>query len=148
APANAQIDVAIAAAATSALSDCRYTDVQAFLVGTGQFASVDIVDVVTTTPSLATLQNYDAVLTWSNTTYFNSTAIGDVFADYVDAGGGVVVATFAHGGGSAIGGRWATGGYEVITNVSAGQTTGAATLGAVLEPGHPVMQGVSNFDGG
>ena len=147
APAQAQIDVAIAAAAQASLTDCRYTDVQAFLMGTGQFSSVDIVDVVTTTPSLATLQGYDAVLTWSNTSYNSAAAMGDVLADYIDAGGGVVVATFAHGGGQAIAGRWASGGYEVITNIS-GQTTGAATLGAVLEPSHPVMQGVNSFVGG
>ena len=149
APALAQIDVAICAAAATALSDCRFTDVQSKLVASGQFNSVALLDCTTTTPSLVQLQAYDAVLTWSNFSYFNGTALGDVLADYVDAGGGVVVAVFANSDTVAnrfLGGRWQTG-YEVILDQGA-TTTGTATLGTVLLPSHPVMATVVSFSGG
>jgi hypothetical protein len=147
APANAQIDVAIIAAAGANPADCRFTDVQAYLIGTGVFGSVDLVDVVASTPSLATLQNYDALLTWSNVNYSDSVALGDLLADYVDAGGGVVVATYANSSTSVaryLRGRWQTGGYEIIP-AAGGSTSSAATLGVVLDPLHPVMQGVNSF---
>ena len=72
-------------------------------------------------------------MTWSTLNYSNATAIGNVLADYVDAGGGVVVAAVANT--SAIvacrpGGRWITGGYEIIPGAS-GILIGTATLGAV-----------------
>jgi hypothetical protein len=72
-----------------------------------------------------------------------------VLADYVDAGGGVVVAVFANSTtfvGRNIGGRWQLG-YEVILDQS-GSTSGSAVLGAVAQPGHPVMAGVTGFTGG
>jgi len=143
-------DVAIVAAASSSLSDPRYTDPQSKLMGTGKFNSVTIVDCVTRTPTLAELLNYDAVITWSNVNYFNNVALGDVLADYVDAGGGVVVAVYANSTTTAnryLAGRWITGGYEVIPSRS-GTTTGQQFLGQILVPGHPIMEGVNTFDGG
>jgi hypothetical protein len=149
APGLAQIDVAICASASTVPSDCRFTDVQSKLIASGQFNSVALLDCVTTTPSLVQLQAYDAVITWSNFTYLNGAALGDVLADYVDAGGGVVVAVFANSDTMAnrfLGGRWQTG-YEVILDQGT-TTTGPATLGTVLLPSHPVMTGVTNFSGG
>ncbi|MEW6198827.1 MAG: PEP-CTERM sorting domain-containing protein [Planctomycetota bacterium] len=143
-------DVAIVAAASSTLTDPRFTDPQAKLLGTGQFNSVTIVDCITKTPTLAELLAYDAVITWSNTNYFSGEALGNVLADYVDAGGGVVVAVYANSTTTAnryLAGRWITGGYEVIPSRS-GTTTGQQFLGTILVPGHPIMQGVNTFDGG
>lgn len=144
-----QLNVAIAAAAGTGASDCRFTDVQSYLAATGFFASVDILDVRLATPSLATLQAYDALITWSNLDYADSVAMGDVLADYVDGGGGVVVAVYANTSTSTaryLRGRWQSG-YEVVP-AALGVTAGAASLGTVLDPGHPVMQGVSTFHGG
>ena len=143
-------DVAIVAAAASSLTDLRYTDPQAKLMGTGKFNSVTIVDCITRTPTLAELLAYDAVITWSNVNYFNNVELGNTFADYVDAGGGVVVAVYANSTLTAsryLDGRWITGGYEVIPS-RGGTTTGQQFLGNILVPGHPIMQGVNTFDGG
>jgi len=71
------------------------TDVQTYLSSFSDLIVIDIVDVRTSTPSLATLLNYDTVLVWSDSSFFNSVALGDVLADYVDLGGGVVLATFS-----------------------------------------------------
>jgi len=150
--ASAQLNVAIVAAAQSSSTDCRFTDPQAKLMATGLFNSVDIIHVGLVTPTLAELQAYDACICWTNYSPVDHDAWGDVMADYVDAGGGVVVAVFANstttGSGTRhIGGRWETGGYEVIVSQS-GDTSGAATLGTVHVPTHPVLSGVNSFDGG
>ncbi len=73
----------------------RLEDVQSKLEGTGLFTQVGVHDVRSYTPTLAELQQYSAVLVFSNYTFSDNVALGDVLADYADAGGGVVVATFA-----------------------------------------------------
>jgi hypothetical protein len=149
--ASAQLpDVAIVAAAATSSTAGQFTDPQAKLMGTGLFNSVTIVNAATSTPTLAQLQAFDAVMTWSNVNYQNNVAMGDVLADYVDGGGGVVVAVFANATTTAarvLGGRWETGGYEII-DAPGTSTTGAASLGNILVPGHPIMQGVNTFAGG
>ena len=137
--------VAIVASGSSNLSDCRFTDVQNFLVATGQFSAVDIVSSVSQTPTLATLQSYEAVLAFSNINFADEVALGNVMADYVDGGGGVVVSAFANTSSDVrrrLGGRWITGGYEVI-ETGLGHVTSSASLGMILDPTHPSVQGVS-----
>jgi hypothetical protein len=143
------LDVAIVAAATASSTDCRFTDPQALLLATGFFNSVDIINITAAPPTLAALAPYDAILTWSNSTYSDPVATGNVFADYVDAGGGVVVCMFALAANSTplfLQGRWVPN-YELVI-AQVGQTVGTATLGNVLVPGHPIMSGVTSFSGG
>jgi hypothetical protein len=124
-------------------------DVTGRLQATALFGSVTQIDARTTTPTLAQLQAFQAVITWSNYDYADSVALGDVLADYVDAGGGVIVATFTNCETYApryLRGRWLLGNYEVIISQS-GFHGGAASLGVVHVPGHPIMAGVSTFDG-
>ena len=145
APSLAQLpDVAIVAAATTSLTACNYTDVQAKLMASGFFNSVDIVDCISQTPTLQMLMAYDGIISWSNSSYQSGALLGDVFADYVDAGGGVVLAVYATSTMTAnrsLTGRWSTGGYDVIVPRS-GNTGGAVSLGNVLVPSHPLMAGV------
>ena len=82
------------------------SEVQAKLVGTGRFSSVAVVDVVSTTPTLATLQQYRALLVYPDANYFDANALGNVLADYVDGGGAVVEAVF--GNYVYMGGRYST----------------------------------------
>jgi hypothetical protein len=148
ATAAAQIDVGLVAAAGT-ITACQWTDVQTRLQSSGAFNSVTIFNVATATPTLAQLQAFDSVLVWTNTTPVSNVALGDVLADYVDAGGGVVVAVFANStttAGRNIAGRWQTG-YEVVMDQS-GNAAGAASLGTVLVPAHPIMNGVVAFQGG
>jgi hypothetical protein len=112
------------------------------------FTRVDIHNAAAYTPSQGELQQYSAVLVYSDFPFSNSTALGDVLANYADAGGGVVLATFAFGGlaGCDISGRLASAGYLPFT-------TGAFTFGIPLTlipdlPAHPIMAGVNSFDGG
>ncbi|MEM1447529.1 MAG: hypothetical protein AAGI22_00380 [Planctomycetota bacterium] len=140
-------DVAIVAAASGDLANCRYTDVQSYLNADGRFGNVDIIDCITQTPTLGDLTPYDAILTWTNVSYIDAVALGDVFADYVDAGGAVVVGVFATTTTTvnrSLDGRWITGGYEVI-EPRLGNMSGFAQLGTVLQPGHPTMVGVNSL---
>ncbi len=149
--AAAQTRVAIVAAANFSV-DSRYTDPQAKLQGTGDFAAVDIIAVTGagSTPTLATLLGYDAVIVWSNVDFADEAGLGDVLADYVDAGGGVVVAVFANTSTDpdrSLKGRWDAENYHIVPPAG-GATTGRATLGDVLVPDHPIVEGVGIFDGG
>lgn len=140
-------NVAILAADSAA----NMNDAQAKIAGSGFFGQVDIINVGTTTPTLAQLQAYTSVLVWSNTNFLSPTALGDVLADYVDAGGGVVVTVFTNStlnSNRYLQGRWITGTYSVIQQIG-GTTSGATqSLGLVLVPSHPVMAGVTTFSGG
>jgi hypothetical protein len=153
APLTAQIRVALCGAASTTNTACQWTSPQTALQATGLFAVVDIINVTTTgggTPTLQQLLQYDALLCYTNSTPANNATWGDVLADYVDAGGGVVVAVFANSTTSAgrnIGGRWQAG-YEVILDQGGNASGSGATLGTVLVPGHPVMAGVTSFLGG
>lgn len=119
------------------------TNVQSYLAPFSDLAIIDIVDVRFSTPSLSTLLNYDAVLVWSNYAFFNSIALGDVLADYVDLGGGVVLATFVW-----YGPTWDLEG-RIMTDYSPFAQAGSnlyttANLG-VYDAGHPIMEGVSTI---
>jgi|GEM_PF-4326950 len=123
-------------------------DIQEKLEATGQFSEVGVMNVNAweRTPTLAELQAYDAVMVYSNS-YYDEAAMGDVMADYVDGGGGVVCTMFEVGGTTQMEGRWATNGYYAISRgtVKSGTRT---YLGTVLEPDHLIMQGVTSFNGG
>ncbi len=137
-------DVAVVA------SDFGITEVANRLQATGLFGQVVAYDVQSFTPTLAQLSNFDAVLTWTYSNYHDAVQLGNVLADYSDQHGGVVVAALANvesTGQRYLQGRWLTGGYEVVAG-QGGLQTGAATLGNVHFPTHPLMSGVTSFDGG
>ncbi len=140
-------NVAIVAAASGSLSDCRYTDVQSYLLATGSFSNVSVIDCVTQTPTVADLAPFDAIVTWTNVDYADKELLGDVLADYADTGAGVVVAVFANtttGANRFLGGRWVTGGCEIILPAQ-GNSSNAASLGTILDPTHPTVQGVTTL---
>ncbi len=122
------------------------SDVQAKLQATGRFSQVDVIDARSATPTLAQLQAYDSILVWSDYLFADRTTLGNNLADYVDGGGGVVVAVFADASVS-IGGRFYSDDYYAIE--PGGQNEGAElTLGTIYNPNSPLMTGVSSFDGG
>jgi hypothetical protein len=141
--AHAQIDVLVLGAPNTASWN---NDVEAKLEATGMFNSVDVFNIASSTPTLAYLQNYDAVLVYTDGAFNTATATGNVLADYIDGGGGVVSAVFATAS-LPIGGAYNSSTYLVIQ--PAGQTGGnGITLGTVADPTHYIMNGVSTFNGG
>lgn len=99
-------------------------------------------------PTLANLRQYNAVLVYSNDRYTDATALGNALADYVDEGGGVVIAThsFSADGFSGLGGRIMTPAYSPFTP-GAPRFSPHLTLIKDL-PEHLLMQNISGFDGG
>lgn len=94
-------------------------------------------------PTLAQLQNYSAVLVWSNQPFHNPTVLGNVLADYVDLGGGVVTASFSHTDVTALLGRLVTGGYTGFVANTGGQVGTTELSLANSNTAHPIMQGVT-----
>ena len=120
------------------------------LESTCQFAAIDTFDVETSTPTLAQLQAYPSVLVNSDNNFADNVALGDVLADYVDGGGGVVLSHFSFFGGNlGPAGRFASANYFAIpggsSSTSGIQETGDFTLGF---SSHPALSGVASFDGG
>ena len=124
-------------------------DVVSKLQSTGQFDSVTGVLVSSMTPSLSDMLNYDAILVYSDTSFNNGTTLGDRLADYMDAGGGVVVSTFCYYGTSAglsLKGRIRNDNYLPFDG--SGQTQGSPLTLSVLDPTHAILDGVTSFNGG
>jgi hypothetical protein len=119
------------------------------LMGTSLFTSVTLWDYDTQgLPTLQQLSNYDAVLAWTDggVPAGDQTLLGDRLADFYDAGGVVVTATFATCGNGNLGitGRWQAQGYTLMTNwLSQSQPSGS--LGTINEPLSPIMAGVNTL---
>ncbi len=120
--------------------------VSGYLTGTGQFAAGDItyINISGVTPTPDTLKTFDSVLVWSDDQLLDSATLGNNLADYVDWGGGVVLATFAFYSGVDVGGRIASDGYLPFTVDNFYSTR---TLGTVADPTHPIMNGVTSLGG-
>ncbi len=127
-------------------------DVQSKILGSGQIPQVDaaLVSSPNPLPALTNLQHYEAVLVYSDAGFNNNTNLGNVLADYVDLGGGVVMNTFAFAstGALSIQGRLVTGSYLPFIFTSGSQTSGTDLTLVEDQPTHPIYTGVSSFDGG
>ncbi|MBN1661871.1 MAG: PKD domain-containing protein [Anaerolineae bacterium] len=112
---------------------------QGFLQAYGDLDTVDLFDAIDGTPTLAELQAYDVVVTWSSYHYDDRVAMGNVLANYVDTGGGVVVLQYAlHG--YTMQGRFMTEDYIPLRGT--GHTWNPSCLGS-YDADHPIMQGVT-----
>ena len=122
-------------------------DIQTKITATGLIAgNVDIFDVGDATPTLDFLKGYDAVLVFSDRFYANATLLGNVLADFVDAGGGVVEAGLSHFsvGLRGLSGRFISGNYDVYNSTL--NQIACGTLGTVAQPGSPLMAGVDSLN--
>ena len=92
--------------------------------------------------------NYNSMTSCSrspNNVWADSVAMGNVLADYEDGGGVVVVGNhaWANDGGWLLQGRWMTGGYSPYD--STGQFNFSLNTANIIDPSHPLMQGVSSL---
>ena len=115
--------------------------IQGLLQAYGDLGAVDLYDPRSQTPALADLQAYDVVVVWSNYAFADATAIGNVLADYVDAGGKVIDMMFGLDPSWGYQGRFRTEAYTAMTTTS--YTFAIECLGA-YDPGHPIMAGVTD----
>lgn len=110
------------------------------LQATGLFDTITVRDIRFSPPTLADLQQFETVLVYTNPPPANAIGLGNVLADYVDAGGHLVLATFAFHDTSGVEGRITSPGYSPLRDVGAkGNVSGdlVATL-----PSDPIFAGV------
>jgi len=74
----------------------KTTGVETYIGGDPFYDSVDFVNCHSYTPTVAEMEEYGCVFTWSNEKYSNPTLMGDNLADYMDGGGSVLSCAFAH----------------------------------------------------
>ena len=95
-----------------------------------------------------TLTYYDVVILTNNIPWSGNDAdpekIGDLLADYIDIGGKVIVHQMAHSSlpDYQLKGRFITDNYSPFT-MATSSSWGFANMGAIREPAHPVLNGVS-----
>ena len=118
------------------------TFIRSYLTAFPDITVVDYFDARVATPSLAQLQLYDVVVAWTNSQFFNPVAIGNVLADYVDAGGRVVPTSASFSLTWPMLGRFVTDGYSAFSPGDPSFTT--LNLGS-YNPAHPIMAGVTNL---
>jgi len=110
-----------------------------------EFQSVDIHDLGFTTPSLEQLRSYACVLVVNASARFDPVATGDVLADYVDGGGGLVLTLASFVNGYEIGGRLLSGGYMPF-QLEGNSIGGTHTLGT-RDATHPILAGITDLKG-
>jgi uncharacterized protein (TIGR03382 family) len=118
--------------------------VRDMLGNTGEFAYIEVFDGRAGTPELSVMENFHGVLVFSDREIFASApTLGDVLAEYVRNGHGVVVAGGALQSGTALEGEFVTAGYLPLTvGIRVQDTTLANPLRQVLqEPGYQWLVG-------
>src|SRR4029453_17051385 len=117
------------------------TTLQNQILAESGVTQADLFDAASGTPTLQLLQQYNIVVPFSNSAYNDATAMGDVLADYADAGGIVVGLNFNwFGPPFGLAGRWMTGGY---TPFNVGPTNFSTSCLGNYDNTHPLMQGIS-----
>ena len=104
--------------------------------------SVTDVDILSSTPLLADLQDFDVVVMHVNTFAYDWVAVGDLLADYIDLGGkGAVITVGALTSLAPLQGRFASGGYLPI---DMGTHVGAKLWGTPED--HYIMHNIVGAD--
>ena len=120
------------------------SEIQTLLLSFPDISVVDIFDAYYSNPSLDQLTAYNSVIVMNNTAFGDPVGIGNVLADYVDAGGGVVLTIASFAIGWEIQGRFLNEDYMPF-NLGYGPA-GSASLG-YFNPNHPIMKGVTSAFG-
>ncbi len=111
------------------------------LMATGLFSNVTDISASNSTPTLAQLNGFDAVLAYTNFIPADGTALGNVLAQYADEGHQVTLATYSFSDPWAIGGQMATPGYSPLVNLGVnGDVSGNLVA---VNPSDPMFNGIN-----
>ncbi len=108
-------------------------------------ASISIFNTRDSTPTIEVLQTYDVVMAWTFDTVFNPIEFGNVLADYVDLGGGVVLGAdswYDSCGQFGLCGRIMNPSYAPLISASIGSHYSSSIL-QILNDTHPIMKDVT-----
>lgn len=100
--------------------------------------------------TLADLTGYDVVMTTNNGQWLaagniDPATVGDLLADYIDQGGKVIANEFAYSYDAwKMEGRFIDDQYGPFTPATTDEDI-TTSLGAIIAPGHPIVQGVSSL---
>ncbi|MCH8305803.1 MAG: choice-of-anchor D domain-containing protein, partial [Candidatus Marinimicrobia bacterium] len=114
------------------------------LISTGLFVDSDIDTLIG--PSLITLDDltpFDAVLMWTNFNFVDPQNIGDVLKQYVDGGGGVILATYVYSTNWAIQGGILDADYSPFIPGTQQSVSGSLDLSSLQFPGHPIFANIN-----
>ena len=122
-------------------SDATMIRTKDSLLATGMFNTLSTILVTSYVPTLEELLAFETILIWTNFGIGSTRAgLGNVLADYVDNGGGLVVSMFANASASfSLGGRFMDEGYFLMAPGSYGTTTPEVTI---LDNAHPIFNGI------
>lgn len=134
-------DVAVLAADSSAT---RRLEVINRLAEDPRVDSVTSLSVDRAAPPIdaATLGRFDAVVVYTRSRPANASRVGDALADYVDEGGGVVLAGFATHANLGLAGRITEDAYQPLGSGDGFELLTRAQLTAV-ESDHPILDGIT-----
>jgi hypothetical protein len=124
-------------------------DIKKKLIGTILFSGVDVLSVTTSdpVPTLAQLLQYDALLVYDFQALNDPVAIGNLLADFEDAGHGVVLGLYA---GDTL--KYPIAGRLISQNYlpwgESGDNFGNSMTMVKLLQGHPILSGVQSFMAG
>ncbi len=90
-------------------------DIEQTLLAEGRLTDIQSFEISAATPEDIDFTQADAVFVWSELPFAAPDTLGDELADFVDAGGGVVLAGNVFTTGTGIGGRFKSGGYYPLT---------------------------------
>ncbi len=104
---------------------------------------INYLSMSSSTPELTFLRAYDVVVAYSNGTFDDGEAVGDVLADYVDAGGKLVILQYALTTTWAINGRIMTAGYSPLRPAAIASISGNRSISynSLTFPLHPIFNG-------
>ena len=119
-------------------------DIRQRLLEFSDISLIHVFDALQGTPALEDLLPYPVVLVANNNPFEDPIALGDVLADYVDAGGGVVLTLASFVNVWSVRGRFMDEGYSPF-GVGTGPF-GDASLGT-YDATHPIMDGVTTAVG-
>jgi hypothetical protein len=99
------------------------------------------------TPTLGQLNSYDVVFAYTDFAPSDPVALGNVLADYVDAGGALVLATYAYSDpfgtdDYSVKGRIMTPGYAPLVNLGEGFVGDVSGSLVAVVPADPIFSGV------
>lgn len=107
-------------------------------------STITHITIADSVPPVSVLSQFDAVLVWTNSVPQYPDSFGDVLADYVDAGGPVVVTTFANSDNWVISGRFQDPGYSPWVNGPReldGTSPRTIDFNSIAQPPHKIFNG-------